>query len=88
MGRVIHNIDLDSIEADATPDSPKFRAEGQLVVESDAGEFTAKRTPQWRVVSLKLLSGDEPPPADSRRGGGGPGRREPRQIKGVQVDVK
>ncbi len=89
--RVIHNIDLDSADQGAaSPDATKFHAEGQLIVESDSGEFTVTRQPQWRVVSLILLTGGEPPAADPRNpredGPGAPPRT--RQIKAITVETK
>lgn len=86
--RVAHSIDLDSVDVDPAADALKFHAEGQLIVESDPGEFTVSRTPQWRIVGLNLLTADQPPPPDPRRAPEAPPRREPRTPRAVQPETK
>jgi hypothetical protein len=60
--------------------TPRYAGTANLVVESDAGPVSMSRMPQWRVVSLDLLTADDPP-EDPRRqmmeGMGGPGGKMP-----------
>src|SRR5262249_53929384 len=49
------------------PPAPKFVGQGELVVVSDRVPQSEAGMPQWRVASLKLISGSAPP-----SGPGGP----------------
>ena len=82
--RVVHNLDMDTTDPEAAAEGRAFHCEAQLVVESDAGDFTAQRTPQWHVVSLNLLSGDEPAP-DPRNPPQPGAPRGPRSIRQLEI---
>jgi hypothetical protein len=57
---------------------PKYRLDGALLLESDAGPITATRVPTWRVVGFELLRGVAPPDQDKGSGQpGGPGAAAP-----------
>lgn len=40
--------------------SPRFVCEGRLVLESDVGDLTPERHPQWRWLRIELLRGMDP----------------------------
>lgn len=48
----------------------RYVCEARLVVETDPGEFTPTRKPQWRWVRLELLRVSEPPEESRPRQGG------------------
>jgi hypothetical protein len=72
-------VELAVLETDGPP-APKFVGQGEVVVVSDRMPESEAGMPQWRVASLKLISGSGPP-----SGPGGPPGKMP-GIMGGQAD--
>src|SRR5207248_1758576 len=76
--RLAVTVDFEGYTPTSRTPTPRYAGTAELLVESDVAP-NVTRQPQWRVVSLDLLSADDPAP-DPRRAmmeGGAPGMAMP-----------
>lgn len=70
------------------PPAPKFIGQGELVLVSDRVPDSESSMPQWRVMSLKLISGSAPPSGPGGPPGSPPGKAMPSIMGGQGVQPK